>query len=101
MIAPATPAARTTTSEQPAGADGRHVLVATDGFIAVKKEHFFATVGRLNVHPRSEKNACYWETPRRELLSITTPGYLCAGPTAYFVLPNQARAALARVELGQ
>ena len=47
------------------------------GFEQTTKKRFFATVGQLNVHPRVEREAIYWETPQRELLGISTPGYLC------------------------
>jgi len=46
-------------------------------YVEVPKNTFFATVGQLNVHPRVEKDASYWETPQREVLGISTPGYLC------------------------
>jgi hypothetical protein len=54
-------------------------------FISVTKEEFFATVGRLNVHPRSERDASYWETPNREVLGKSTPGWKCEGPKGYFI----------------
>lgn len=57
--------------------------------VEVTKEEFHATVGRMNVHPRSERDASYWETPGRILIGKTTPGYLHGGlpgyPKAYFV----------------
>lgn len=51
----------------------------------VSKEEFYATVGQLNVHPRAERDASYWETPNRELMGKSTPGYMCRGEKAYFV----------------
>lgn len=54
-------------------------------FIEVTKDEFFATVGRMNVHPRPEKNVTEWETPGRVLMGRTTPGYMCEGPKAYFI----------------
>lgn len=43
----------------------------------VTKEEFFATVGQMNVHPRPEKMKTYWETPERQLMGVSTPGYKC------------------------
>jgi len=57
----------------------------TDNYTTVSMDTFFATVGKLNVHPRSEPDASYWETPRRECLGITTPGYMGAGEKTYRV----------------
>lgn len=55
----------------------------------VTKEEFHATVGQMNVHPRAEPEASYWETPSRVLMGKTTPGYRDGGtpniPTRYFV----------------
>lgn len=51
----------------------------------VTKDKFFATLGKLNVHPRSERDVVYWETPSRVLLGKSTPGYMRAGPIAYFL----------------
>lgn len=47
-----------------------------DGFMEVTREEFFATVGRLNVHPHNN-NPYYsdWETPSRTLLGRTYPGW--------------------------
>lgn len=46
--------------------------------IEVTKEHFFATVGKLNVHPRSERDYSAWEMVNtRELVGRTEPGYMC------------------------
>jgi len=54
--------------------------------VEVTKDEFFATVGKMNVHPRPEREASYWETPGRILMGKTTPGYTCEGPKAYFVV---------------
>jgi hypothetical protein len=56
--------------------------------IRVTREKFFATVGQLNVHPRVERDASYWETPARVVLGITTPGYLGAGERTYSIDPS-------------
>jgi hypothetical protein len=43
----------------------------------VTKAEFFATVGPLNVHPRPERDAIYWEDQRtRRLVGRSLPGYL-------------------------
>ena len=56
--------------------------------VEVTRDEFFAALSRLNVHPRAERDASYWETPGRVLMGKTTPGYLCQGPTAYFVVKH-------------
>ena len=53
--------------------------------VEVTYEQFHATVGQMNVHPRSEPDASYWETPYRELMGKTLPGYRDRGPKRYFV----------------
>lgn len=51
----------------------------------VNRDQFFATVGHMNVHPRSEKSASYWETPSRQLVGRTEPGYVGEGPKRFFL----------------
>ena len=51
----------------------------------VSRDQFFAAVGRMNVHPRSERDASYWETPTRKVMGRTEPGYMCEGPKRYFL----------------
>ena len=54
----------------------------------VTKDRFFSLIyGRnLNVHPRCEPDASYWEIiGTRELFGKTTPGYKCEGRKAYFI----------------
>lgn len=55
----------------------------------VSRDQFFATVGPMNVHPRSEKEATYWETPSRQLIGRTEPGYLPHGAERYFLQAEQ------------
>lgn len=55
----------------------------------VSRDQFFATVGPMNVHPRAEKDASYWETPSRQLIGRTEPGYMCEGPERYFLQAEQ------------
>jgi hypothetical protein len=50
----------------------------------VSEEEFFAKIGPMNVHPRSEEHATYWETPRRELIGVSHPGYKAVGEKKYF-----------------
>jgi len=56
----------------------------------VDKDRFFATVGQLNVHPRPEPHRTYWETPTRELLGESTPGYLGGSPARYWIADRLA-----------
>ncbi len=49
----------------------------------VTKEEFFAAIGRMNVHPRPERDASYWETPDRRLIGKTTPGYMGVSERRY------------------
>jgi hypothetical protein len=58
----------------------------------VTKEAFFAAVGPMNVHPRSDRDRTVWETPARQLIGITTPGYMCEGPTTYRLFVAKAGA---------
>lgn len=59
-------------------------------YYEVTCDTFFSKVGPMNVHPRSEREASYWERPNRELIGKTTPGYLCEGPKAYFLVRSEA-----------
>ena len=54
--------------------------------IEVTYEEFFAAIGPMNVHPRAERDASYWETPNRVLKGKTTPGYMGEGRKAYFIV---------------
>lgn len=49
----------------------------------VTKQKFYATVGQMNVMPRSERDRTFWETPARQIVGISTPGYLCEGAETY------------------
>lgn len=57
-----------------------------DYFVSVSKDRFFAILGPINVHPRPERDRTFWETNGREVLGITTPGYMCDGCETYRVL---------------
>jgi hypothetical protein len=63
----------------------------------VSKDEFFSTIGKMNVHPRAERDCTYWETPNRVVLGRSIPGYLCVGEKAYF-LADTGRRALAEQE---
>lgn len=52
---------------------------------AVSKEEFFAFMGPRNVTPRAEADRSVWETPYREVLGISRPGYKCEGEEAYML----------------
>ncbi len=41
----------------------------------VSKAEFFAFIGPQNVHPRPEADATYWETPARNLVGVSRPGW--------------------------
>jgi hypothetical protein len=53
----------------------------------VTKDQFYEIIFRdkLNVHPRCEPDASYWEFPNRQLFGKSTPGLKGEGPTGYFV----------------
>jgi hypothetical protein len=59
------------------------MTAAHPGYRHVDKATFFASIGTLNVHPRSERHITYWETPSRQVVGISTPGYMCEGPITY------------------
>ncbi|RQZ76423.1 hypothetical protein DF052_00260 [Burkholderia glumae] len=62
------------------------------GMVDVNKDQFFAIMGPLNVHPRAEPDRSIWETPQREMLGLSMPGYAsCYGtPERYFVVDRLA-----------
>lgn len=69
--------------------------------IEVTKEEFYRAIFKLNlnVHPRPECDVTYWETPNRELIGKTTPGYMCTGPKTHFLRPDIAhRAGITNVD---
>ncbi len=54
----------------------------------VTKEEFYGRIyrGKLNVHPRSEPDASYWEfSSNRQLFGKSTPGWRGVGEKAYFL----------------
>jgi len=46
-------------------------------FLNVTKERFFATVGRLNVHPSPKREVTEWvmQDGTRAVVGLSTPGY--------------------------
>lgn len=44
-------------------------------FVTVTRDEFFAKIGPLDVHPRPFPECSLWETPSREVLGRTVPGY--------------------------
>jgi hypothetical protein len=61
-----------------------------ENFVTVSRDIFFATVGQMNVHPRAERDASFWETPSRQLMGISTPGYLGTGEKTWRVCRSLA-----------
>jgi ribosomal protein S6E (S10) len=62
-------------------------------FVEVTREEFHATVGQMDVHPRAERDASYWETRHRVLMGKTTPGYMGkkpGEPKRYYVWKESA-----------
>jgi hypothetical protein len=54
--------------------------------VEVTKAEFYDKIGPMNVHPRSERDVTYWETPNRALVGKSTPGYANAMvPKTYFL----------------
>lgn len=55
--------------------------------IEVTKEEFFAYVNGapFDIHPRSERDKSVWETRSRVVIGESTPGYMCRGPTAFYL----------------
>jgi hypothetical protein len=53
----------------------------------VTKEEFFKAVGPLNCHPRPGRRETLWEMldGTRRVVGRSTPGYMCEGPTAWFL----------------
>lgn len=56
----------------------------------VTREEFFAFMRPRNVHPRSEPDRSVWETPYREVLGISTPGYKCEGEESYMLAESSS-----------
>ncbi len=65
-------------------------MSADERFVPVTKEAFFAVIGPMDVHPRPEPDRSVWETPRRRVVGITTPGYKCEGEKTYRLLSELA-----------
>jgi hypothetical protein len=59
-------------------------------FVEITREEFFSTVGHLDVHPRAERMMSAWEERgSREVVGITTPGYMEQGRNAYYAKRNR------------
>jgi len=65
-------------------------LNAPEGMVVVSKEEFYAFMGPQNVHPRAEPDCSMWETPSRQLLGISRPGYKCEGEEVYMLTRRAA-----------
>jgi hypothetical protein len=66
-----------------------------DGFVAVSRDEFFDCMGPLNVHP-SVMNPAFssWETPSRQVIGRSYPGYKHPGDPKAFMLTTAAHAQL-------
>jgi hypothetical protein len=62
----------------------RHVM-SNLRTVQVTQEEFFTALGLINVHPRTERYACYWETPNHVIKGKSTPGYMAIGPKTYWL----------------
>lgn len=54
--------------------------------LEVTKDEFWARINPMDVVLRSEKMETIFETRHRQLVGRKTPGYMCQGPTAYFLV---------------
>lgn len=54
-------------------------------FEPVTKEAFFASIGPRNVNPRCERDVTYWETPSRQVVGKSLPGWGNGGPKQWFL----------------
>jgi hypothetical protein len=52
----------------------------------VTREEFFAKVGPMDVNPRASATETVWETPRREVVGRSTPGYRADAPKRWFLV---------------
>ena len=48
---------------------------APAGTVEVTRGAFLERMNQLNVHPRSEPDASYWEMPDRRLIGVSKPGW--------------------------
>lgn len=63
-------------------------------FLPVSKAQFFAVVGPMDVHPRSERDYSEWvHQPSRNMVGKTTPGYMGTGESTYALREDLARKA--------
>lgn len=55
--------------------------------VEVNEKRFFAVMGTCDVHPRATPDCSIWETPSREILGRSEPGYKSpTGKTKRFFL---------------
>ncbi|MNL56975.1 hypothetical protein D3C87_1805020 [compost metagenome] len=52
--------------------------VTTAETVEVTKAQFFAFMGPRDVHPRPTRDCSVWETPSRQVLGYSMPGYMGA-----------------------
>ncbi len=62
------------------------------GMVEVGEEKFFAVIGPRDVHPRAEPDRSIWETPRRDVLGHSMPGYKASigKPKRFFLTASLA-----------
>jgi hypothetical protein len=61
--------------------------MTSSDFVTVTKDQFFAAIyaRKLNVHPRNERHATYWEMPDRTVIG-RTKGYADHGVGFYEII---------------
>lgn len=65
-------------------------------FVQVSRADFFAAIGRLDVHPRPERDRSDWRLRTGEIVGRSSPGYMCDGVPGYWLAPRLLRAGGAR-----
>ncbi len=62
-------------------------------FQEVSHDVFFSTVGKMNVHPNPGRMQSVWERlDNRQVVGISTPGYMGVGERKYFTAPQEMAA---------
>jgi len=54
-------------------------------FVEVSSEQFFAKIGPMDVSPHSKPDVTYWETPSRQIIGKSTPGYVPGDAKRWFL----------------
>lgn len=63
--------------------------------VEVNEAEFFAVMGPRDVHPRATQDCSVWETPNREVIGHSEPGYKAptGKPKRFFVKSSLAPSA--------